>query len=263
VTRGAAWLLAGALAAAPAGASALDFEPRLTIAPESAARTVALTLDACSGAVDHRILDALIETRTRATIFVTHRWLKRNAAALATLRAHADLFEIENHGDQHVPVVTDATTVFGLKTAATPEAVRAEVEGGAQAVEAATGTRPRWFRGATARYSRDALDLIQASGYSVAGYSLNADQGASLPAAEVGRRIAAAKTGDVIIAHVNQPTHPSGAGVAEGVRALAKAGFVFVRLDEAKTISEDGPSIPRAAGAGRSELQARSRPPAR
>lgn len=225
----------------PAAAGAIEFEPRLSIArPAPDARTVALTLDACSGGFDQRVMDALVESNAKATIFVTERWLTRNPQALAALKARSDLFQVENHGARHVPAITDASSVFGVKTALTLDGVRKEVEGGARAVEAATGRRPQWYRGATARYTPDALKEIAALGYRVAGYSLNADQGASLGARETARRIKAAKSGDVVIAHINQPGRPAGAGVAAGVMALAAEGVRFVRLDEVETRGDDG-----------------------
>lgn len=236
-------LLIASLLVSGSAAAATEFEPKLSFAaPAEGGRSVALTFDACSGAVDRRILDALVESEARSTIFVTGRWLKKNADAFAVMKARPDLFEIENHGAHHVAAVTDATEVFGQKAAGSIEGVRAEIAGGAAAIEKAGAPRPRWFRGATARYSRDALDEIAAEGLRVAGYSLNADMGASLPASSVAKRIAAAKSGDVVIAHINQPTHPSGEGVAEGIRALKAAGVTFVRLDDvAATVrSDDG-----------------------
>jgi hypothetical protein len=93
----------------------------------------------------------------------------------------------------------------------------------------ATGAQPpKWYRAATGLYSPAAIGAIDAK---IAGYSLVADEGASLPAAIVARRIAAAVSGDVIIAHVNQPHRSSWAGVAEGIAALHRAGTVFVGLD--------------------------------
>lgn len=235
-----------AVAAAASGpSSAAEIEPRLTIvAPDPSVRTVALTLDACSGATDHRILDTLVAEQIPSTIFVTHRWLKRNPEAIKVLLAHPELFEIENHGDQHIPAVTDAPAVFGLKTAGSLDAVRAEVHGGAAAIEAATRTQPVWYRDATARYSRDAIDAIRADGYRVAGYSLNADMGASLMGPLVERRVAAATSGDVIIAHINQPGRASGEGLANGVRALKSAGVRFVRLKDVETVGGDGGAAP-------------------
>lgn len=217
------------LAASPVLAG--DVEPRLTL--PAGGRAVALTFDACSGAVDSRILDELIADRVPATLFVTHRWLKRNAATVSLLLAHSDLFEIENHGENHVPAITDQPRVFGLATAGSLAAVSQEVLGGAAAVTATFGRSPAWYRDASARYSRDAVQLIGNLGYRIAGYSLNADVGASLPAAAVSKRIAAAKPGDVVIAHINHPERPAGAGVAEGIRALVAKGVRFERLDTA------------------------------
>lgn len=234
----AALLATGAALAssAPAMAKSHDIELKLRIAaPPPGPRVVALTFDACSGTIDRRILDTLVKNRIPATLFVTHRWLKRNQATMAILSAHPDLFEIENHGDQHVPAITDTARLYGLKTAGTLEAVRNEVEGGASAVERATGKAPRWFRGATAVYSPDALESIRAAGYSIAGFSLNADMGASLPATTVAKRIAAARSGDVIIAHINQPGHPAGQGVVDGIQRLIDKGTVFVKLDDVQT----------------------------
>jgi peptidoglycan/xylan/chitin deacetylase (PgdA/CDA1 family) len=221
-------------------ANAIEFEPRLKVAADGAVPTVALTFDACSGGFDRRIMEALVAANAKATIFVTERWLKKNPAAFAELRARPDLFEIENHGANHVPAVTDAAAVFGIRSAATIEGVAAEIDGGAAAIEAATGARPRWFRGATARYSGDALALIAERGMKVAGYSVNGDMGASLPAHVVKRRFETAQSGDVVIAHINQPGRAAGQGAADGVRALAKAGVRFVRLDEVETRGDDG-----------------------
>ena len=53
---------------------------------------------------------------------------------------------------------------------------------------------------------------IQALGLRIAGYSLNADGGSLLGAMATEHRVEAARDGDVLIAHVNQPTHPAGAG---------------------------------------------------
>lgn len=224
------------LMATAASAKSHDIELKLRIAaPPPGPRVVALTFDACSGAIDLRILNELVENRIPATLFVTHRWLKRNPGAITILMAHPELFQIENHGDQHVPAITDIPSLYGLKTAGSLASVKQEVDGGASAIRQATGKQPRWFRGATAVYSRDALDQIRAEGYSIAGFSLNADMGASLPAAQVEKRIAAARSGDIIIAHINQPSHSAGKGVADGIKRLIASGTVFVKLDDVET----------------------------
>lgn len=199
--------------------------------PDGAARTVTLTLDACSGGTDMRIIETLTSLSIPATIFVTGLWLRANGPAARLLLARSDLFTVQNHGERHVPPVLGTRLVYGLAVAGTLEAVEREVTRGTEAILAAGGARPGWYRGATGRYSPAAMAAIEGLGYRIAGYSLSADQGASLPAASVVRRIAASRNGEVILAHVNHPQRPSGAGVAAGVEALRKAGAVFVGLD--------------------------------
>ena len=216
-------------------------EPTLHLMHRGSARPeVALTLDACGGGVDLRILDALIRNGIPATVFVSARWLRRNPEAFARLRANPDLFEIENHGRDHVPAVDRPLTVFGLAAAGSLPAVEAEVSGGAAAIVTAGGQAPHWFRGATARYSITAIAAIRAMGYRIAGYSLNGDGGASLSAEETADRIAAARDGDVILAHLNQPGRAAGAGVVQGLLRLQSRGFRFVRLLDTEETGSDG-----------------------
>jgi peptidoglycan/xylan/chitin deacetylase (PgdA/CDA1 family) len=215
----------------PGPADAL-VEPAISlVVPADAPRTVALTLDACSGLVDMRIVETLVALAVPATIFATGLWLRGNAPTIALMRARADLFTLQNHGELHLPPVLGTRRVYGLPVAGTLDAIHREVARGADLVAQARGERPRWYRGAAGLYSPPAIEAIQAMGCAIAGYSLNADGGASLPAASVARRIAAARSGDVIVAHVNQPHRPSGEGVAAGITALKQAGAVFVGLD--------------------------------
>ena len=220
-----------AIPGAPAFAATL-IEPHMHIVPPGSAPEVALTLDACMGAADMRILNALVDNAIPATIFATRRWLVRNPDAVHLLLAHPDLFEIEDHGADHVPAVIGKQRPYGIAPAGTANAVFNEVIGGAQAVQAATSIAPHWYRGATALYTQDAIDLIATMGMRIGGFSLNGDAGASLSEAATRTRVAAAHSGDVIIAHVNQPRHPAGAGLVEGVLALKAKGFAFVRLED-------------------------------
>jgi peptidoglycan/xylan/chitin deacetylase (PgdA/CDA1 family) len=224
------------VSAVPAGHAVPLLEPTLRLKPHEDAATpprVALTLDACGGKTDNRILSALVENRIPATIFVTGIWLKRNAEALEIMKAHPDLFELENHGGHHVPAVDTPRKIYGISTAGSPDAVAAEVEDGAAALAKNGQPAPKWFRGATALYSPSAIALIRKLGFKIAGYSINGDGGSLLSAKETARRVAAAKDGDVIIAHINQPTHAAGEGLVKGLMELKAKGVNFVRLDDA------------------------------
>ena len=212
-------------------AGPLELHMRLSRRDPGAAPTVALTLDACPGGFDERIARVLIAERIPATLFVTGLWMRDNPAPLALLLAHLDLFALENHGARHIPPVLGNRRIFGLSVAGDLASVRREAEEGAAEIASATGRAPLWYRGAAGYYSPTALPLLRHMGLAVAGFSLNADMGASLPARSVARRIAAAGDGEVIVAHINQPHRSSGAGVAEGILALKARGARFLRLD--------------------------------
>lgn len=238
----AAALLPAALAARPERAGA-HVMPRLRLGPNPGGPPrVALTLDACSGHADLRVLGGLIRLGLPATIFVTGLWLRANAPTVALLRERNDLFTLQNHGARHVPAILGPGRLYGVPVAGTIGAVRDEVEGGIAAIRATGAPAPVWFRGATAVYDADTLAAIRAMGQRVAGFSVNGDEGASLPAARVAARIAAARDGDVVIAHTNRPTRPSGPGVVEGAARLADRGFRFVLLGTGPMEEVDAPS---------------------
>ena len=196
-------------------------------------KVAALTLDACSGRFDAELIHFLIAHRVPATIFATKKWLDRNPAGVALLKAHADLFEIEDHGANHVPPVVGAgRSVFGIPGSPDLAHLEREVLGGANAVTMVTGEAPHWYRGATAEYDPAAIKVIEAMGYQIAGFSVNADAGATLPRAAIVARLDQVKRGDIIIAHMNKPASDTAEGLSEGVQRLLARGFRFVRLDQ-------------------------------
>ncbi len=221
-------------------AAAVDVQPvevhqQLLLQAGEDDKVVALTLDACGGGFDVELANFLIERRIQATIFATRRWIRRNPEGLALLKAHADLFDIEDHGANHVPAIIGADrNVYGIAGAADMKQLEREVSGGADAVKAATGIAPHWYRGATGEYDPEAMKAIEAMGYKIAGFSVNADNGATLPKKLIVARLKKVRSADIIIAHLNRPLSDTGEGLAEGLQLLLDRGFRFVRLDAAK-----------------------------
>jgi peptidoglycan/xylan/chitin deacetylase (PgdA/CDA1 family) len=196
-------------------------------------KVAALTLDACGGRFDSSLIRYLIAHRIPATIFATKKWLDRNPAGVALLLDHRDLFEIEDHGANHVPPVVGAgRSVYGIRGNADVAHLEQEVSGGATAIQAVTGASPRWYRGATAAYDPAAIQVIKAMGYQIAGFSVNADSGATLRRAAIVARLQAVKSGDIIIAHMNKPASDTAEGLSAGLDYLIALGFRFVKLDE-------------------------------
>lgn len=196
-------------------------------------KKIALTLDACGGKYDADLIEFLIKNHIPATIFATKKWLTRNPQGLAVIKAHLDLFDVEDHGEKHIPaVIGKDRTVYGIPGEPDVIHLRREVVEGAHAVEKATGVAPHWYRAATAEYDAQSVKEIEKLGYKIAGFSVNADNGATLKKLSIEKRLAGVKAGDVIIAHMNKPASDSAEGLAVGLAALSKAGFIFVRLDQ-------------------------------
>ena len=202
-------------------------------------QAVALTLDACSGAYDKRLIEMLVQLRVPATLFVTKRWLDRNAEAVAAIRQHAELFEFENHGTAHVPAVVGGRgqRLYGMAVQPDTDALRAEITGGADAIKAITGRAPRYFRGAGAAYDLQGQTMVQTLGYRIAGFSVNADAGATYPASVVASRLKSVKPGDVVIAHMNHPAGGTAEGFARALPELLQRGVVFVKLSQGMLVA--------------------------
>lgn len=205
---------------------------RLDTSAPAHARDVALTLDACGGAYDRDIVVTLVRFRVPATVFVTRRWLDANPTATRELLAHPELFEIENHGSAHVPAVVGGT-VFGLRGPRDVAGVEREIVGGAQAVNRAASQPPTWYRGAGAAYDAQGEQCVASLGYRIAGFSLNADDGATLGQAAVAQRLRRMQPGDIVIAHMNKPAGGTAEGLAAVLPELLARGYRFVKLSQA------------------------------
>ncbi len=225
----------------------VEIHDQVILQPGSGKR-VALTLDACGGKYDADLINFLIQNRIPATIFATKKWLARNPLGLSTIKAHLDLFDVENHGERHIAaVIGKGRTVHGIPGEPDVIHLRREVVEGARAVEEATGVAPHWYRGAAAAYDPQAIDEIDKLGYKIAGFSVNADWGATSKKSTIERRLARVKAGDVIIAHMNKPESDTAEGLAAGLVYLLKAGFVFVRLDQVELVKVPDKAEKKAA----------------
>jgi peptidoglycan/xylan/chitin deacetylase (PgdA/CDA1 family) len=230
-------------AQSPAPSRPTEIHDRISPSSNVHNNRVALTLDACSGQFDEDLIVFLVRNRIPATIFATKKWLLKNPHGLATLKAHLDLFDIEDHGENHIPAVIGAgRKVYGIPGEPDILHLRQEVLEGARAIERATGVPPHWYRGATAEYDQQASDEIRRMGYKIAGFSVNADAGATLNQHQIEERLRHVRGGDVIIAHMNKPQSQTAEGLSAGLIELLRRGLVFVRLDQVDL--EDIPNQP-------------------
>ncbi len=202
------------------------------------AKEIALTLDACGGSpkssqYDEKLIDFLIQNRIPATLFINARWIDANPEIFARLAANP-LFEIANHGTAHRPLSVSGRSVYGIAGTASADEVVAEIGDNGRKIERLTGKRPLFFRSGTAYYDEEAVRIARKHGVEIAGFSIIADEGATLPAAEVARRIHNARSGDIVIAHMNHPESETAEGIIEAVEKLRREGFGFVRLGDVR-----------------------------
>jgi hypothetical protein len=129
-------------------------------------------------------------------------------------------------------VIGAGRKVYGISGEPDVLHLRREVSEGARAVEEATELAPHWNRSATAEYDSQALKEIDKMGYKIAGFSVNADEGATSKKITIEKKLEHVKDGDVIIAHMNKPASDTAEGLAVGLAYIVKAGFSFVRLNQ-------------------------------
>lgn len=201
-------------------------------APKTGPITVALTFDACGGGYDVSIIALLRELRVPATLFLAGPWLAAHPAEAADLAADP-LFEIANHGARHRPASVTGHTAYGIRGTRSVAEFVDEVESNARRLTALTGVRPRFYRAATLFCDEVAVRIAADLGQTVAGCSVAADAGATLPAPAVAHNLLAARNGDILLLHMNKPKAGSGAGLRAALPELLRRGVRFVRLSDA------------------------------
>ncbi|MFD5082476.1 polysaccharide deacetylase family protein [Kitasatospora sp. NPDC058406] len=213
----------------------LDVPGVLSALPDGE-RAIALTFDACGGPGGSGYDAGLIETlRTHdvpATLFLNARWIDANPATFEDLAADP-LFEIANHGTAHRPLSVTGRSAYGILGTGDAGEVYDEISGNLEKLTALLGRPPRYFRAGTAHYddvaTRIAADLAQP----VAGFTTNADGGATLTATQVHRELLDAPPGAIVIAHMNHPAAGTARGLATALPTLLATGRTFTRLSDA------------------------------
>jgi peptidoglycan/xylan/chitin deacetylase (PgdA/CDA1 family) len=197
---------------------------------------VALTFDCCGGpggsGFDHTLLSALVSHEVPATFFLNARWVRSNPVLTKEIVANP-LFEVANHGAAHLPLSVTGRQAYGLPGTKDAGMVYDEIMGAQAELSAFMGGAPRFFRSGTAHYDDVAAQICRALGLVPVNFNVNADGGATYPAATVTAEILSARPGSIIIAHANQPRSGTGAGVAAALPQMLGRGTRFIRLCDA------------------------------
>lgn len=201
-------------------------------------KEIALTFDACGGSArssqyDEGLIEFLTAHHIPATLFINARWIDSNPEIFMKL-SHNPLFEIANHGTAHKPLSVEGKSVYGIHGTTSANEVMDEIRGNNEKIEKLTGKRPAFFRAGTAYYDEQAVTIAHSMGMEIGGFSILGDAGATFSPPKVAQQLISAKSGDIVIFHMNHPEGGTREGIAQGVEALLKERFTFVRLSDVK-----------------------------
>lgn len=201
-------------------------------------KEIALTFDACGGSFhssqyDAELISFLAENRIPATLFINSRWIHSNLEIFLKLSANP-LFEIANHGTAHHPLSVNGKSVYNIPGTASAEEVAREINGNGDLIEKLTGKRPLFFRSGTAYYDELSVAIAHKNGVEIGGFSVLGDAGATFSSDKVAHQITNAKSGDIVLLHMNHPESGTREGVIEAIIKLKAQGFSFVRLSDVK-----------------------------
>ncbi len=194
-------------------------------------KLIALTFDACSGRYDKELIDFLIKNKIKATLFISGRWIDKNANILKRL-AKVKYFEIENHGLTHRPLTVHCESAYGIKGLCSPKEVIDEIKKNEKRIYDITGIKTKFFRSGTAHYDIEGIRIAHKLGYKIIGFTVNADYGATASIKTIYNQVIHAKPGSIIIAHMNHPEKNTYEGIHKAILKLKKEGYKFVKLDE-------------------------------
>lgn len=212
-----------AVAAGLASAAQADIVTRLPTED----RVVALTFDACQAGkvmhLDHAVADWLIEHQVPFTVFAGGEFARDNPDDMKLLGA-LPFVEIENHSWSHrnnMPGLTD-------------EKVRDEVLLAADAIEAASGRRTRFFRFPAGKTDERTTALVEALGYTVVHWRWpEGDPDKHVTADGMVRAtMAGTKPGDILIFHINGRGVHTADAIPRIVEGLEAKGYRFVLLSD-------------------------------
>jgi len=199
-------------------------------------KIVALTFDACGGpkgsGYDAELINYLRKEKIPATLFVTGKWIDANYNTFLEL-SWDPLFEIENHGLNHLPCSVDGESEYGIKgTPDVPDAFD-EIEGNERKIQFITGRRPKFYRSATA-FTDEACAKI-ARQLNVTAISFDVLSGDAVPFTPVPviekSVLTRVKPGALIIMHFNHPEWNTYESLSKIIPVLRKEGYSFSKLE--------------------------------
>ncbi|WP_394275387.1 polysaccharide deacetylase family protein [Luteococcus sp.] len=196
---------------------------------------VCLTFDACGGPygskVDADLLAMLRKHKVKTTLFLNQRWITANPTLARELAADP-LFDLQNHGTQHLPLSVSGRKGYAEQGTHNAGEVYDEVAGNIATLTRLTGRAPRFFRSGTAHMDEVAARIVRELGQVPVNFSINGDAGTTFTRSQIIQEMSAVRPGDIVIGHMNQPRNATAEGMAVAVPKLLERGITFAHLSE-------------------------------
>ena len=196
-------------------------------------KIVFLTFDACGSTkgmgCDRKLLAYLQQEKVPATLFINSRWIAGNTELFKEL-AQNPLFSLQNHGTEHRPLCVNGRSVYGIKGTDSVSAVYKEIMGNDRKMQAITGEKPVLFRSGTAYYDEVAVQIAKDLGYTICGFDILGDAGATFSCGQIIKQCQKVKPGSIIIFHMNHPESATREGVKVIIPMLRKKGYRFGKI---------------------------------
>ena len=191
-------------------------------------KEIVLTFDACETKTpsyfDPVILGYLIEHKIPATFFVSAKFALRNSEALREIAQKYPFLEIENHSYHHFAHMEELNSSM----------VQEEIKSTEDIIFQETKVKTKYFRFPAGNYDEPTLTTVEAMGYKVVHWSFaSGDPDKNIDAPRLVKGVLKeAKTGDILIFHINGRGYATPKALPEIVETLQERGFTFVRLDK-------------------------------
>jgi peptidoglycan/xylan/chitin deacetylase (PgdA/CDA1 family) len=189
-------------------------------------KKIALTFDACPTSredeFDERVIEVLWAEKAPATLFMSGRWVEKNAD-VAKFLAGQPQFEIGNHAFWHPHLLEKDD-----------ERILRELRRTQDIIRTVTGKRPKYFRPPFGEVDGRLAGLAAKAGLTTVQYDIaSGDPDPALSAERIARAVVAdAKGGSIIVFHMNENGLRTAEALPGVIKGLREKGFELVTVGE-------------------------------
>jgi len=187
---------------------------------------VALTFDACPTSLqedfDERVIDVLLKGKVPATLFMSGRWVEKNAEKVKLL-AMQPQFEIANHAFWHLHLLEKDD-----------DRIVRELQRTQAVISKTTGKTPKYFRPPFGEVNERLARLARQEGLVTIQYDIaSGDPDAGLSPQKIERAVLHdAKGGSIIVFHMNRNGVHTAEMLPVIIKGLREKGFELVTVGE-------------------------------